>query len=89
MIMESINEKGHVKERFRYKTNLNGYSLAVNNENSIAVLSDPLKYVVAYDFNNGNIASICRFSNHNMINYFEFLEDAVVCGDCAGYLQIL
>ena len=34
------------------------------------VVSDPLKYLVTFDYRNNNLVSICRHNNYNMINYF-------------------
>ena len=67
--METINEKNIAKEKFKYKTNLNGYTLTVNGANSMVVLTDPLKYLVAFDYRHNTLTSLCRYCNHNMINY--------------------
>jgi hypothetical protein len=50
--------------------------------------SDPLRYLVVYDYRLNKLVSLCRHQNLNTINDADFLEYSVVIGDCAGNLSI-
>jgi hypothetical protein len=54
----------------------------------MVIASDPLRYLVAYDYRLGKLVSLCRYQNLNTINDISFLGKSVVTGDCMGNLTI-
>jgi hypothetical protein len=50
--------------------------------------SDPLRYLVVYDYRLNKLVSLCRFQNLNSINDAQFLEGALVMGDSVGNISI-
>lgn len=89
VMMYELVKKNLAKEKLVSKVSLQGYTLAINPSHHLTILSDPLKYLVAYDYRHSTLTSLCRHGNNNMINDFEFIDDAVVCGDAGGFAQIL
>ena len=55
----------------------------------MVAMSDPLKYLVTFDYRTNSLIPLARFSCNNMINYCEFLGNSLICGDCGGYIQAL
>ena len=42
--------------------------MAVQPSNNLIVISDPLRYVAAYDYEFNKLTALCRFCNLNTIN---------------------
>ena len=42
--------------------------MAVEHSNKIIVLSDPLRYVAAYDYSFNKLTALCRYCNLNTVN---------------------
>lgn len=78
-----------LKLKFCSKTGLYGYTLAVNSDLSMLMISDPLRYAVAYDYSQGKLVPIARFRNNNTLNDIGFLQNSVVCSDCIGNIRAL
>lgn len=62
-----------LKLKFSSKTGLYGYTLAVNSSLNMLMISDPLRYAVAYDYSQGKLVAIARFRNNNTLNDIGFL----------------
>jgi hypothetical protein len=77
-----------LREVFTSKIGLNGYILAVQPELSMLMASDPLRYLVVYDYRLNKLVSLCRHMNLNSINDAQFLEGAMVVGDSVGNSSI-
>lgn len=53
------------------------------------LVSDPLRYLVVYDYRLGKLVSLCRYHNVNTIVDVQFLQNSIVLGDVAGSLSIV
>lgn len=55
----------------------------------MVMASDPLRYLVVYDYRLNKLVSLCRYQNLNTINDVEFLDCSVVVGDSVGNISVV
>ena len=53
------------------------------------IVSDPLRYVVAYDYSLGKLVHLARYLNTNTLNDIGFIDNSAVFSDCIGNLKAL
>lgn len=55
----------------------------------MVTISDPLRYLVVYDYRLNKIVTLCRYQICNTINDVQFLEKGIVWGDAAGNIGVV
>lgn len=56
------------KRKYSCKVDLYGYTLAIQPEAKLLILSDPLRYVAAYSYEDHRMTALSRYGNLNTIN---------------------
>lgn len=54
----------------------------------MVLASDPLRYLVVYDYRLDKLVSLCRYQSLNTINDAYFIDHSVVVGDSTGTISI-